>query len=667
MADSFVRVYGSMPGIEEILKIEGIVIVDLVPTGGTNVIGNNTVCVVGEFADMGRAVAVDATTGAVTTSCQPDLAYSAADFANKFGNFDSTIGKFGAEMGNGWVAVARKVWAQGALVCAPINLCSAYGTRYWRQLPTCRSATDVTPIVPLSAGIVPAAYEFRSGTSRVHLGTQVVFSSATYYNSGTDGVVVPAGLPAATQIFTSATGDFLGATDPTKAVTKGDAVVVGSLAGTGAVLTDAATLRVVSITNGTTLVLERLDGSNFTTGNWIAGTALPYRIHPALAADTGGNRTLSEAQGYTIPARPITATIAMATTLTPYPVPIAPTATLWVPLAGLQGSTHVSQPLTYTASVQAINAANSSALDALYDIALTSLLGNDFPQAQVYAVGCARKSTQIRASLRGHCLTSTANGHPRICYDSPSVNQASFSTIVGDADPGVGANRDERVMYRWYAVQTFIASLVGVPLVGSDGQTYTDGYVDTPFDEWCLAVRSLIAPELDPGQSTDPIPLSFANIIRPARGMPKLGIGEYITAKARGVGLVKIDRGTPQIQSSVTSSLLLNTKDENRRCFADFIIINITQLLTQFVKQPLTEKLKLTETAQVEAFLDALKGPVPSERIVDYSVDRFALNTPQLEEQGIFALQVSVEMVPIQKDIVIAAMVGPTVEVTQTQ
>ena len=111
----------------------------------------------------------------------------------------------------------------------------------------------------------------------------------------------------------------------------------------------------------------------------------------------------------------------------------------------------------------------------------------------------------------------------------------------------------------------------------------------------------------------------------------------------------------------------LSAQKKYRRCFADFIIINITQLLTQFVKQPLTEKLKLTETAQVEAFLDALKGPVPSERIVDYSVDRFALNTPQLEEQGIFALQVSVKMVPIQKDIVIAAMVGPTVEVTQTQ
>lgn len=124
MADSFVRVYSSMPGIEEILKIEGIVIVDLVPTGGTNVIGNNTVCVVGEFADMGRAVAVDASTGAVTTSCQPDLAYSAADFANKFGNFDSTIGKFGAEMGNGWVAVARKVWAQGRSSARP-STCAA--------------------------------------------------------------------------------------------------------------------------------------------------------------------------------------------------------------------------------------------------------------------------------------------------------------------------------------------------------------------------------------------------------------------------------------------------------------------------------------------------------------------------------------------------------------
>lgn len=663
MASVPVRVYSSQPPIEEILAIEGIVIVDATPAGSPDVIGNNTVCIVGEFQDMALAVQADPSTGAIRTSCRPDIVYSPADFANKFGGFDSTIGKFGAEMGNGWISVARKPWPAGQLVCAPINLCSAYGTRYWRQLPTNRSATDVNPIIPLSVGVISAGREFRNASNRVKIGTTVTFTADSYYSSGTDGVITPVGLPVATQNFVSASGDFTGATNPARLVTKGDLIVVGSLNGTAGILTSAQTARVRSVTNATTLVLERLDGSNFTTSNWDTAASAPWRIHPARTGDSGGNYILSEVAGYIVPARPLDATIAMATALSPALAPATPSGVVWEPLSGLAGITHPSQPLTYTAAIQAPNAANSSSLDGLYQTAFDALLGEGFPRSQVYAVAASRKSQTIRQILRVHCITSTTNGHPRIGYISPSVNVASLSTVLGDADPGVGANRNEKVLYRYPTLAVFIQECIGVALTGSDGLTYTDGYVDTPADEWALCLRALLAPERDPGQAEAPVPLAFGNIFGYGRGMPAFGNGEYKVAKARGVGLFRIDTPPPQIQSSVTTSLTAGEKDENRRVFADFVEINLGELLKPYIKLPLTDDLKETINGQIEAFFDLLLGPVPQQRIKAYQVDPFSLNTPQTEEQGIYLVKVACRMLAILKDIVLSVSVGPNVEI----
>lgn len=662
MASTSIRVYSSQPAIEEILKIEGVIIVDQTPPGSPDVIGNNTVCLVGEFTDMRLAVRVDPATGAVTTSCQPDFAYSPADFANKFGGPDWTIGRFGAEMGNGWVAAARKPWPAGSFICAPINLCSAYGTRYWRQLPTNRSATDPTPIVPLSVGVIEAGREFRAGSNRVRVGTRVVFTADPPISSGTDGVVTPASLPAATQAFVAASGDFNGTTDPTRRAQKGDLIVLGSYnAASGANLTCANTYRITSVNvNGTTLTLQRLDGSNFTTSNWEAGTSMPWRLHPAQTGDSGGHYTLAENQGYVVPARPLDATISAATLLGPVLTPPASTGVVWDVLSGLTGSTHAAQPLTYPAAVQAPNAPNSSALDALYQGAIDSLGGDAFPRSQIYAIAAARKSATIHQALRVHCLSSTRNGHPRICYISPAVNVTNASTVFGDSSPGVGANRSEKVLYRWSAVRTFVAEAVGIPVVGSDGQTYTDGYLDTPLDEWCLCLRALLAPERDPGQSSPPVPLAFGNITDYARGVTPPTEGEYVVAKQRGVGVIKIDTPPPQIQSSVTSSLTSGERDENRRVMADFVEINLANLMRPYIKEPLTDDLKETETGQCEAFLQLLKD---ASRIEDFQVDPFSLNTPQMLEQGIFVMKVSVRMIAIQKAIVLSVSVGPNVTI----
>ena len=129
-----------MPPLEDIAAIEGITFVDNPAPGGLGGTPSNFACLIGEFADMRQCLQVD-NTGLVSTLFRPEFALSQADFLDKFGGFDSTLGKFGAEMGNGYVAATGKVYGTARFLCLPVNLCSAYAGRMWRQLPTCRSAT----------------------------------------------------------------------------------------------------------------------------------------------------------------------------------------------------------------------------------------------------------------------------------------------------------------------------------------------------------------------------------------------------------------------------------------------------------------------------------------------------------------------------------------------
>ena len=53
---NFVRAYHAMPGDEELLAIEGIVLVDSTPVGSVSGVRVGVAALVGEFADMRYAV-----------------------------------------------------------------------------------------------------------------------------------------------------------------------------------------------------------------------------------------------------------------------------------------------------------------------------------------------------------------------------------------------------------------------------------------------------------------------------------------------------------------------------------------------------------------------------------------------------------------------------------
>lgn len=667
----FIRRYGFQPTQEQIQQIEGAVIVDLPPPGSISGQGTGTVAVVGECADMTYAVASDGA-GTLSTSPQPVEIFGAADLVDKIGGWNPTIGDFGGPTnpttngagGNAFVTCRSKKWSR--LIIVPINLASAKAVRATRELPT-NQATTPLPIVPMQAGLAPAGTEFRSGNSRVLAGAKIAFSADGPLISGSDGAVTySAGV---TQTISSAGSDF-----PAAGVKKGDIMVLGSLAAaSGAQLDDAGTYRVVSdpsVSTPTQVVIQLLDGSAF-PGDFSSGTGLLFRIHPASTADTApASAAYADTAGFSLPARPLDATISAGTVMDPTVVPAAGTATTWNSLSGLKMYVQGGAALTYTAAVQAVNVQNDGSIDALYSTAIDSLLSDNDPARAVNVVISSRASDTINAKLKSHVLTASSQGVGRMTVISPILAKKTLNGVITDTSGyGVAVNRSERVIYCWPGLRTFIPEAVGQAIGTAVGTQTTDGILDTPSNAWLASILSVLPPENNPGQSGPPVDEVMAPVLGLQRGAPQstLDINGYTSLKQNGVCAPRIDRNDGAIfQSGVTTSLTAGQKNINRRRMADFIQDSIAARYNQMSKQLLTSALKDTIVSETVTFLSGLlsiNNPA-AQRIAGFLVDAKSGNTPQLLAAGIYTVIAKVQTLASADEIVLSTLIGEGVSVT---
>lgn len=652
----FIRRFGFFPGTEVITQIEGAVIVDLAPPGSVQGVGTGVVACVGEFADASYGVSV-AADGTVSTNPQPVEVYSAQDMLNKVGGFDETIGETHVSGGNAFLGLRGKKFSR--LILVPVNLASDKAGRMFRELPYNTSLTVPTPIVALQAGSVSAGREFRSGSSRARTMKLVNFTALGAYKQAVDGAVV-AGSSSPTQTFGSATGAFTTCKNggPVQA---GDILVLDVAAGT-----NCLQLRVTAdATVATQLTVEKMDGSNF---NWTTNSALPYRIHYPSDAESGTGNAASTA-ACTVPARPLDATITSATLCSPTVVPTGhgTDGKSWDPLTGLKFRTHASGSLTYTAAVQAPNAASASGLQGLYGSAFDALLTDNQPARDVNIVLAARTDATIRAKVKQHVINASSQGLGRVACISPEINTVSIDTVLGDASPGVGAQRDERIFYAWPGAKTLVPEAVGYSLKGADAVATTDGLLDIPLCFWLASLLSNLAPERNPGQSTDPVPGVMASILAMQRGAPAMNQGVYINLRAKGIAGLRFDKTAGYIfQSGVTTSLTSGQKNISRRRMADFCEDSIAERFNQFAKQPLTNALKDSILGEAVAFCEDLLSPnnPAAQRIDGYLVDDKSGNTPEMTARGIHVVIVKIRMTPTADFIVLQAEVGESVNVT---
>jgi hypothetical protein len=489
--------------------------------------------------------------------------------------------------------------------------------------------------------------------------TATVSSTSGYPNSGT--VLIDAELIAYSG-KTSTT--FTGLTR----AQNGTVAAAHVAAKTVALMSNAGTYRVNAVVSETQLTLARQDTVD--PSIWVNEAAQPWRIYISSNADTGENKILSDDGGFVIPARPLDASISASTNILPTVTIPSNTAISWNPLSGLTMRTVSNVAgLIYTAAVQAPNAVSSSALDALYSTAFDSLLTDESPGSDVSIIWAARKSDLIRAKVRSHCNDASSRGLGRIGMISPSLDMLNINTALGNATPGVGATRDERVVYDWPGLLTFVPEASGTVIATADGKTTTDGILDTTSDGWMASICSNLAPERNPGQAGAPVSTVMSNVLGLQRGAPNLTISEYIAFKQFGIAAPRQTKTLGLLyQSGITSSVVSGQTNINRRRMADFIEDSLAQAYNNYVKQPLTQDLKDTIETETVAFLNTLLSPTnpAAQRIEAFSVDVVSGNTPETEAQGIFVVIVRVRLLATADYIVLQASVGQTVVISTT-
>lgn len=677
----FTRRFTSYPPDDVITAIEGINIVDLPPPGSISGVSQQVVALVGEFADMTFATTVDSA-GVISTNVEPQEIFSGQDLLNKVGGFDTTLGNFGGDMGNGYAEIRNKSF--GRLVLVPVNIASASGVRLWRQLATNKSATDPTPIIPTAAAVVPAGQVFKMAATpaeRISMAGRVAFAGDEAYKVGTDGATTTAST-AVTQTFTSAGAGFttVARPDGKTGVEQGDVLVLGVIGGAGVLNTNANTYRVVTVTDDSNLLVQLMGGTTFVL---TTGAAQPWRLHAGKVADsaqTGATGLLASQGSFTIPVRPTTngagtgasnvdGTWAVNTVINPLVPAPAGTGTTWDTLSGLAGKVGPTTAVAYTAAVQRANAVSSAGLDAAYSNAFDALLVDSVPASEVAHVWAARKSTLIRNKCKAHVLAASAQGVGRTTSISPSMNIAvltALTSVTSDVDPGVGVNRDERVFYDWPPVKTFVPEAVNVPITRADGTIGTDGIMDVTADGWMSSIMSNLAPERNPGEFSGTTKTVLAPVLGYATNVPNLGINEFKLMRLRGIAGIRMDKTVgPIFQSGITTSLVSGQKNINRRKMADFIEDSIAQAVKPFSKLPLSNQLKDSVLGQVDDFLSELLSPdnPTRQRINGYIVDEKSGNTPQSEAKGIFVLIVKVRTLSTADFIVLQFEIGEGVVV----
>lgn len=647
---SFTRRFASFPPSQVIGQIEGVVIVDLPAPASIQGVSTGVVGVVGEFADMKYAVSVDGS-GNVTSKLQPVEVTSAQDLLNKVGGWDETLGDFGGDDGNGYVTVYGKRFSR--LILCPVNLASTKAVRLYRELPTNRSATNPTPIKVMQAATVAAGTEFKSGSDRVKLATAVTFTAFPAYITGTDGEQYAGTGPA--HSFVADGADFVAA-----GVQVGDALVIGVIGGTGT----PGTYRITSVVNATTLEVEELSGA---TSTWADGAALPWRIHQASTFDSSGDQAaaIADVQGYTLPARPLDATISANAVLSPTVAASAGTATAWAPLSGLKMRAG-SGGIPHNAQTQTANATTTADIRALYSAGLDALLADSDPIREISIVVTSRTDDSIRSAVAAHVLAASANGKGRVACIAPPINQVDTTEILSSAY--VGAERDERVIFCWPGAQQFVSPAVGFRIKKASGFYGMDGQLDVRADIFMASILSNLASERNPGQTTDPVPLCLSPILSFQSGdLANFSMTDYILFKQNGVCALRNDRTSGwQFQSGVTTALTSAQKNINRRRMADEIQDSLAAAYAQYIKQPLTNQLRDAIDSSTISYLSELKSAnnPAAQRIEDFSVDSVSGNTPELTAQGVHVVIVKVRMLATAENIVLQAEVGQTVNIT---
>jgi hypothetical protein len=311
-------------------------------------------------------------------------------------------------------------------------------------------------------------------------------------------------------------------------------------------------------------------------------------------------------------------------------------------------------------------ALSEAAIDAAYITALESTLNSNAVSKEGNFIYSARQSNAIRTALRTNALNASAEGLAgRLAVIRPplgTTTRAQARSTV--SQPGVGAYREQRVVYAYPGAATFVPQIAARGLAGGAGFT-VDGIIDTGFDSWVVSVMSQLPPEENPGQATG-FMTSIRSVERNNPDVQDMRLNDYKAFRASGIAALRIAGGIPVIQSGVTSvdpTVFPNLRNIARRRMADFIQDSVAPRLTAFNKKLNNRLRRALVLGEIEGFLNGLLSVDNQslQRIDAFSNDGKSGNTAEALALGVFRIITKVRTLSSMDAIVFDTEIGENV------
>jgi hypothetical protein len=326
------------------------------------------------------------------------------------------------------------------------------------------------------------------------------------------------------------------------------------------------------------------------------------------------------------------------------------------------GSFNAVNPLTLSAAL------SESAIDAQYVAALDATLDLNSVAREVNISYSARQSNTVRRKLRENAITASAIGmFGRMAIVRTPIGVTKQSALSRVAEPGVGAYRDQRVVYCWPQANSFVPIIGRRGLSGGAGFT-VDGNVDIGADGFMASILSQLPPEENPGQLT-----GFTSGVNGLESSPNaqgLTIADYTNFRSNGIAAMRIDDGNAIFQSGVTSvdpAVYPSLRNIARRRMADFIQDTLAIRLKGFGKKLSTGARRKAITGEIRQFMsDLLSSANPAfQRIDGFSIDDVTGNTPTTIAQGLYRVILKVRTLASLDSIVLETTVGEAVQIDE--
>lgn len=320
-------------------------------------------------------------------------------------------------------------------------------------------------------------------------------------------------------------------------------------------------------------------------------------------------------------------------------------------------------------NLQVITAAlTEAAIDAAYLNALNATLDINTVGKVVNIVYAARQSNQVRRALKNNAITASAAG----CYGRVACLRTPLGTLKATAlssssEPGVGAYRDQRVIFCYPQANTFVPPIGQRGITGGAGFT-ASGNVDVGADGFMASILSQLPPEENPGQLT-----AFTGGINGLESSPNaqgFTMNDYIAFKAAGIAALRMDSGTAIFQSGVTSvdpTVFPQLAPIARRRMADFIQDSIANLSKAFGKKLNIQARRKALAGEVVNFLEQLlnRNNPAAQRIIGYTFDPTSGNTDTTLGLGMAFYILDVRTASSLDSIVFQTTIGNSVQVQE--